>query len=1670
MPMGFKRKGYHLLGLRAIAIVLIQLLCLPPPDLLAQSSPKSVFATKQASHETVRQRNLRELDAKQGMLGRKDKEQGQGTTPAVKPQGPLSLAALQDLSAISVPPEDGQILEVWSPSHRGGQPSSPTVILLQDLHTQAEAQQAEGRILQHLHKTYNLKLVAAEGAEGPFAIEFFKRFPEDTQLRADVAKTFLAAGELTGHEYAIITEQLPIAVVGVEDMTLHAENTEAYRQVLDVAPAAQAAIARVQQALAALEPKLYPAPLQALRAHVEQFQGGALAMPEYVGYVSKLAQHHGVSMETVAPNLVRFKQLQTMESSINRDQVQAELRQLLSALSAQLQGGGSQPLAQELEILTGQLQRQAIAPAYCYPRLMALAREAQLDLTGYASVVAFAAYLGLTQQLQHHRLLPELESLEWALSERLAGSNDAKTLAMLVHHAQLLHDLFSLKLTPDQVLYVQQHRDEFVLPTFKTFLDEQLPRHSIELFVDYPQQLVDAHLPLVERFYELAHRRDQTLVTNTLALVQGREALPVKREREAVGMSSVTVGRQARPTTDDERRTTNNGRAEAVLLVAGGFHTPGVTALLRERQIPYVVVTPTAAGELDEALYHRLIRGQRSTLDELLRIGQQQGFVTPSLKPGLLQSDVSNGTATRNALPTALGMFFLAFLYVSLRAATGAELASPELLAQAQSLLDQTLALATEVGVSPEHLEHLSASVQQAFEQLQHAMTQVQEQGGNAHQVLQPAIDHLQTALNQFQQTGVESQLGTKLAELGSSSAMVLNTKMNRRRFLTTVGGVFGLGVAATILAKLGLTWLLPDGEERRASATTVGEQHTQEQAWFAKAFEGSSIPATEPHEARDHTARYHYQRLIDELYGEEGRNAPQVLQTLSHVRVYGGQEIAQLQRSAAAPVLEFGTMGYSGYAADFAANARDHLALRVAMVEHYLDFALAPPGLSRGYAVGVLRSLAGEFVTLGQGAYDAAQRLDVGITLPEILKTLTRANAIDRYLEAVETLLTSWKSRESEVGIVQEIEQGIADVQQMRATWKEFLQQRSQRLAEQRPDQTQPAGIEEDVSLTAEQLAFTTWFDPQTGVVWSESRGEEVTRDATTLYSTRIVEPGLDWVERRLEVELERGTSRPRGVNDVLTAAGAEGPAAIGLLMVFGNRFLGLLQYVATGKVRFSLFDSGAIERAERSVGNDVRHRNVADAFHGWVYRGTDEELPLQLRDVVGVLEGEQVFTNQQRAAYRAVANTEESGRKVLTYESYPLLGLQQARTIWQAVEQAGLDIKWLEVQMYDPSSSQRIGGQAWMESGAVSGGEILELGPDSFLAAWSDAEPFVNALMGRVSETKRQQIRGIQFNFTRERSALSAPLTRTNDQGQEEQVRVLIIGRDLFSIPLDTKSMEDRLLQPLREKGVLKKGGFIPLLPPKQLKQLLQEPSSQPDQKREPDSIQRTSQTLAAATEQSQTPPSTVSAAATPLTPVQGMGPGFNPLAAGFHQDVRDEGRTAPVVIAEQKADQPAQVSRQRDSATGTHDERWTKVSKAVVLAYSDVLQSPTLNADELKTAVMQATDADPQSARPEAFVVLSENDNTAPNRLALVARGFMPVTAAELRSYQSIAIKLFFGTAGVKEFRSFAFEPNSPILFTVQNLNALTTSMFEELLRERLRLENFDPEKFQVAASRA
>ena len=662
---------------RGIASGLALLLCLPAPDLFAQSSPRSIFAGKQATHTSIQQRNLRELDAKQGMIQKQGSgagDQGPGThastvhgPPSTVTAKPLSLASLQDLSALSIPPEDGQILEVWQPdeavvgrrSQVVGEPlqvvgpgsydvrpttsdaaRGPTVLLLQDLHTQPEAQQAEGRILEHLYKTYDIRLVASEGAADPFDLAFFQQFPRSKELRARVADALLQLGEMTGHEYQAIVEQLPVTMQGVDDPALYTEDLEVFRLALARQPAVQQALETVGSALGSIEVSVVHEPLQALLLDERRFEQGTLALPDYAGRLLVLARQIGVDADALAPNVVRLPHLAEMEKALPlRDEIDRQQRVLVQAVTEAAQVVGHRAQALALVELLQRWQAGQVGVPYAFERLTQLAAESGVAFEEYPAVQAFTEYLRQSRSLQTHALMAELDRLLSTLGDRLAQTDDERAWWTLCRTHRLLVDAVGLTLTRAQLAAYRQQR-----PSFASIVEFCIAHgHRVEGELS----VVDAFLPTIEQFYGLAEQRDRAMVDNTLRWVQeastvhspsstvnhglstadtGHAALSV--EHEALGAPAGTAANGARPTTYDVRHPTYDAtRPEAVVLIAGGFHTEGMTALLRERGVPYVVVTPTASGTVDEALYHRLIVGTTAGVQELVAAVRATSFV-----------------------------------------------------------------------------------------------------------------------------------------------------------------------------------------------------------------------------------------------------------------------------------------------------------------------------------------------------------------------------------------------------------------------------------------------------------------------------------------------------------------------------------------------------------------------------------------------------------------------------------------------------------------------------------------------------------------------------------------------------------------------------------------------------------------------------------------------------------------------------------------------------------------------------------------------------------------------------------------------------------------------------------------------------------------------------------
>jgi len=141
-------------------------------------------------------------------------------------QLPLHLPSNVRPSLLSaVAPEFGTIRNTTKPAHGN---AKRTLIHIQDVHLNFEAQVHISRTIRTLLKEGSVDLVAVEGAYDPFNKRPFSRYPYPSSIEA-AADALLRQNIIAGPYHAFLTAKGRVPFVGVDSPALYAKNLTAYR-------------------------------------------------------------------------------------------------------------------------------------------------------------------------------------------------------------------------------------------------------------------------------------------------------------------------------------------------------------------------------------------------------------------------------------------------------------------------------------------------------------------------------------------------------------------------------------------------------------------------------------------------------------------------------------------------------------------------------------------------------------------------------------------------------------------------------------------------------------------------------------------------------------------------------------------------------------------------------------------------------------------------------------------------------------------------------------------------------------------------------------------------------------------------------------------------------------------------------------------------------------------------------------------------------------------------------------------------------------------------------------------------------------------------------------------------------------------------------------------------
>ncbi|MHB9154448.1 MAG: hypothetical protein ACYC5N_01995, partial [Endomicrobiales bacterium] len=474
----------------------------------------------------------------------------------------------------ALPYTAGRVTDAW---YCG---SKDVVINIQDLHCHPEVQKNIARILAMLDKKYKLPKVYLEGAVGSVDTSLLNAV-EDGRIRQGVISALLEKGQLTGAEYYSLNSRRFDVIQGLENGALYRQNALRLKNILDEKNDLQALLGDLRADLDELKDTCYGPRNKRLERLLSSYKGGQSDSRKYFNFLIKHAER--ARIDTCGyRNIVRYRQLIGQEKALNYRRIAGELQRYMLALKQQLPYSAFSALMEQtkdfsqLDELYLSLSRMpgAFSPG--------LARS-------FPHLNGFFEYIRESQKINPLSLVSEEKKLLREIQERSSESASEREIVFLRDYFRSLEDYANNNISSDDYDYFTARRDEFRL-----LLGKYTDNTTLTDLEPYGKVLDD--------YYRVNRERNDWFLKNIL------------------GESAARPARDASGGNDDAAKVFSSLRegGRLIVTVTGGFHTPGVTELLRGRKVSYVVITPNVTQDTrpSDAAYTRLIYQQSKVLSQ----------------------------------------------------------------------------------------------------------------------------------------------------------------------------------------------------------------------------------------------------------------------------------------------------------------------------------------------------------------------------------------------------------------------------------------------------------------------------------------------------------------------------------------------------------------------------------------------------------------------------------------------------------------------------------------------------------------------------------------------------------------------------------------------------------------------------------------------------------------------------------------------------------------------------------------------------------------------------------------------------------------------------------------------------------------------------------------------
>ena len=479
------------------------------------------------------------------------------SAPALPYEGsstPLEVL-VQDPTRFEAPLDFSTLKEI----HKGSQDTF--IINIQDAHSNLSGQQNLTNTLDAIMSKYDVSLVLVEGGAGDGTLTPIKKIVSDEACKR-LAGSLLMEGQISGEEYLNLTSDHPMKIMGVEDINLYAKSVKSYAALADKREKTLQYLRAIEKCLDKLKAKLYPKEiLNYERKSKNNDKGFEINFKELL----ELARAKGVSFKEF-PNIQKLVAIQEKEKGIDFNAANLEQAALVEEISKH---GGREDFENYLKKVS-QIKNSKASQLAFFQNTFYIAKEKGISLEKYPNLILYGDYLKQFSDLDLDGVLEELSKSEDKVYVSWLPEKDARLVRAIDRYVSLLDTAYRIQMSTKDFNLFEVNEPDFSTVSYLAFINRKLVEFGyFEDIVPYQNILENGKKALVA-FYDSVDKRDVAFIRNAERIL--------KKENQKVAV-----------------------------LITGGYHTPHISALVREKGYSWAVLTPFVTSETDQRKYENLL-------------------------------------------------------------------------------------------------------------------------------------------------------------------------------------------------------------------------------------------------------------------------------------------------------------------------------------------------------------------------------------------------------------------------------------------------------------------------------------------------------------------------------------------------------------------------------------------------------------------------------------------------------------------------------------------------------------------------------------------------------------------------------------------------------------------------------------------------------------------------------------------------------------------------------------------------------------------------------------------------------------------------------------------------------------------------------------------------------